>query len=100
MSEVTVFEAASKRLSNQFGSGLKPTIPNVLSAVSTIVDLIEDMFPVGGAGDTKRELFRQLLELLLPDDWVARHWPRIERTLALVVTLKKVRTAVRTARKG
>lgn len=98
MSTVTVFEAASKRLSDQFGSGLKPTIPNVLKAIDVIVDLIEDMFPEGGQGDNKRALFKLLLEFLLPDEWVDRHWPRIESALALVVTLKKARAGVRAAR--
>lgn len=92
------FEAAQARLASAFSSNLKPTLPNVLSIVGEVVDLIEAMFPEGGQGDLKRQLFKDALYFALPDDWVDRYWHRVESTLATVVKLKKLRTAIRAAR--
>lgn len=92
------FEAAQQRLASAFSSNLKPSLPNVLSIVGVVVDLIEEMFPDNGMGDAKRQLFKDLLYFALPDDWVDRYWTRIESTLATVVKLKKLRAAVRAAR--
>lgn len=92
------FEAAQARLASAFSSNLKPSLPNVLSIVGVVVDLIEEMFPDNGMGESKRQLFKDLLYFALPDDWVDRYWHRIESTLATVVKLKKLRAAVRAAR--
>lgn len=92
------FEAAQARLASAFSSNLKPSLPNVLSIVGVVVDLIEEMFPDNGLGEMKRQLFKDLLYFALPDDWVDRYWHRIESTLATVVKLKKLRTAIRAAR--
>ncbi|MDI3514876.1 MAG: hypothetical protein PWP40_2105 [Rhodocyclaceae bacterium] len=92
------FEAAQARLASAFSSNLKPSLPNVLSIVGVVVDLIEEMFPDNGLGEMKRQLFKDLLYFALPDDWVDRYWHRIESTLATVVKLKKLRAAFRAAR--
>lgn len=67
----------------------KVGVREVLTAVDSVAGLLDEVFPVDGAGDDKREVLKELLYDLLPDSYVDRNWPRLERLLARVVKLRK-----------